>query len=125
MFSALTKMFTRCQPERKIKSKWLNVLIAGLLIAGGGTVVLVDVPILMFTVICSPIFGIIGCLIPAWMVLKLPHLKKYRGVRVIFIIIIGIMLCLAPLAALLVDKEKHIAKTTTHEKPKIEQIKPR
>ena len=59
----------------------------------------------MFTAICSPIFGIVGCLIPAWLVIKLPQLKKFRNPWLVFVIIIGILLCLEPFADYLIRKQ--------------------
>lgn len=53
-------------------------------------------PVLSFTVLCSPIFGILGCLVPAWLVFKMPELRQYRGPGAVFVIIIGLLLCAAP-----------------------------
>nr|WP_025829516.1 amino acid permease [Acetobacter persici] len=53
-------------------------------------------PVLSFTVLCSPIFGILGCLVPAWLVYKVPELKPYRGYGVYFVVFIGFLLCISP-----------------------------
>jgi len=55
--------------------------------------------VLSFTSICSPIFGLIGCLIPAWLVYKVPALHKYKGLSLKIIIITGLLLCISPLLA--------------------------
>ena len=67
---------------------------------------LLNPPILAFTLICSPIFGLIGCLIPAWLVFKVPKLRKYRGFQLIIIIIVGVLLCVSPFLALFTQEEK-------------------
>lgn len=61
--------------------------------------VALNAPVLSFTSICSPIFGLVGCLIPAWLVLKVPALHKYKGVSLVIIIITGLLLCVSPFLA--------------------------
>ncbi len=53
-------------------------------------------PVLSFTSICSPIFGMVGCLIPAWLVYKVPALHKYKGMSLYLIIVTGLLLCVSP-----------------------------
>lgn len=54
-------------------------------------------PVLSFTVLSSPIFGILGCLVPAWLVYKVPELKPYQGYGVYFVVFIGLLLCVSPI----------------------------
>ena len=61
--------------------------------------VALNAPVLSFTSICSPIFGLVGCLIPAWLVLKVPALHKYKGASLVIIIITGVLLCVSPFLA--------------------------
>lgn len=63
------------------------------------TAVVLNLPILRFTSICSPIFGIIGCLIPAMLVYRVPGLHKYKGLAVYITIFTGILLIISPLLA--------------------------
>ncbi|OUI82528.1 hypothetical protein HC62_15770 [Acetobacter tropicalis] len=60
------------------------------------TAIVGNFPVLSFTVLCSPIFGILGCLVPAWLVYKVPELKPYRGYGVYFVVLIGFLLCISP-----------------------------
>ena len=55
-----------------------------------------NLPILSFTSICSPIFGLVGCLIPAYLVYNVPSLHKYKGLATNIIITTGILLCVSP-----------------------------
>lgn len=91
-----TTIWSRWVPSEKLQGRWLQygVMIFAVLLAWGA--VIVNLPVLSFTTFCSPIFGIIGCLIPVWLVMKRPALSKYRGAGLIFIAIIGILLCLSP-----------------------------
>ena len=75
--------------------KFTTVFIV--LIAWGA--VTLNLPILSFTSICSPIFGIVGCLIPAYLVYQVPALHKYKGTATNLIIVTGVLLCISPLLA--------------------------
>lgn len=61
--------------------------------------IVLNAPVLSFTSICSPIFGMVGCLIPAWLVYKVPALHKYKGVSLVIIVITGLLLCVSPFLA--------------------------
>ncbi len=58
-----------------------------------------NLPVLSFTTASSPIFGVLGCLIPAWLVLKVPALSRYRGPGLVLVILVGLLLCISPLLA--------------------------
>lgn len=89
---------------RKYQEKEINKdivekgVIAFIIILAWSAVVL-NAPILSFTSISSPIFGLVGCLIPAYLVYKMPHLHKYKGMATNVIIGTGILLCISPLLA--------------------------
>lgn len=87
---------TRFIPEEKINKKILNVGIVIFTVAIAWGAIVLNLPVLMFTSICSPIFGIVGCLIPAWLVYKVPSLHRYKGASLYLIIFTGIMLCISP-----------------------------
>ncbi|MDI8106878.1 hypothetical protein MJN85_28605, partial [Salmonella enterica subsp. enterica serovar Anatum] len=53
------------------------------------------------------IFGMVGCLIPAWLVYKVPALHKYKGASLYLIIITGLLLCVSP------TKDKYIVRDDT------------
>jgi len=116
-FSRIYKRFKKPILSTHNKFKYI---IPILLITVGVTVILTNAPILVFTTICSPIFGIVGCLIPALLVIKLPELKKYRNPRLGFVILIGILLCMAPFADYLVRRQiqKNEDKIESHDNKK-------
>ncbi|MDK8100413.1 aromatic amino acid transport family protein [Winkia neuii] len=89
----------RFVPEEKINRKLLavGILVFGVLVSWGAIVL--NAPVLSFTSICSPIFGMIGCLIPAYLVLRVPTLKELRGPGLILIVFAGILLLVSPFLA--------------------------
>ncbi|MBW4801755.1 aromatic amino acid transport family protein [Loigolactobacillus coryniformis] len=96
-----TNILKRFMPEEKINKKVLKIGILLFAIAVAWGAILLNAPVLSFTSICSPIFGMIGCLIPAYLVLKVPSLKKFRGPSLILIIFTGILLVISPFLAFL------------------------
>ncbi len=93
--NVLERKFETSKISRELVDKITTVFI--ILVAWGA--VALNLPILSFTSICSPIFGIVGCLIPAYLVYQVPHLHKYKGTATNLIIVTGILLCISPLLA--------------------------
>ena len=89
----------RFVPEERINRRLLSfaILVFGVLVSWGAIVL--NAPVLSFTSICSPIFGMIGCLIPAYLVLKVPSLRELRGPGLILIIFAGVLLLVSPFLA--------------------------
>ncbi|PSW67488.1 hypothetical protein C0W88_00240 [Photobacterium leiognathi subsp. mandapamensis] len=87
--------------HEEINTELVNKLTTVFIILIAWTAVALNLPILSFTSICSPIFGIVGCLIPAYLVYKVSTLNKYKGTATYLIIITGILLCISPLLAFL------------------------
>jgi len=65
--------------------------------------IIINIPILYFTSICSPIFAIVGCFIPVILVYKSDKLKEYRGIVPFIVVIVGILLFISPFLALFGD----------------------
>ncbi|NIY83687.1 amino acid permease [Vibrio hepatarius] len=89
----------KVMPEDKINPKSVakGISLAAICLAWGAIVL--NLPVLSFTSICSPIFGMIGCLIPAYLVYKVPSLHKYKGISLYLIIGTGLLLCVSPFMA--------------------------
>ena len=77
----------------------LNTGIALFIILLAWSVVILQVPILYFTSISSPVFGLIGCLIPAYLVYRVESLSSLRGPDLPLIVITGILLVVSPFFA--------------------------
>ena len=52
--------------------------------------------ILFFMQLGSPLFGIVSCLIPCYLVYKVEALRKFKGPGVWFIVFFGLLLCFSP-----------------------------
>ncbi|TBL54377.1 amino acid permease [Obesumbacterium proteus] len=89
----------RRMPAEKINEKWVQngIMLFAILLAWSA--IILNAPVLSFTSICSPIFGMVGCLIPAYLVYKVPALHKYKGTSLTIIIITGLLLCVSPFLA--------------------------
>ncbi len=85
--------------EGVVNKHWVNRGVTIFIILFAWVGIASDAPILSFTSICSPIFGLVGCLIPAYLVYKVPSLHRYKGIATHLIIITGILLCISPLLA--------------------------
>lgn len=89
----------RSRKESEINKALVNKLVTVFIILLAWSAIALNAPILSFTSICSPIFGLVGCLIPAYLVYKVPHLNKYKGWATNLIIVTGVLLCISPLLA--------------------------
>ncbi|WP_108652270.1 aromatic amino acid transport family protein [Dongshaea marina] len=95
VMNLLRRKFDESRINQKLVRKAVVLFI--ILLAWGA--IASNAPILSFTSICSPIFGLVGCLIPAYLVYRVPALRKYRGLATYLIIITGILLMISPLLA--------------------------
>lgn len=95
--NVLLRRFKVSQIDEKIVEK--AVVLFTVLLAWSA--IALNAPILSFTSICSPIFGLVGCLIPAYLVYKIPSLHQYKGLATYLIIATGILLCISPILALI------------------------
>ena len=89
----------RMMPEERINKCALKfgILIFAVLVSWGAIVL--NAPVLSFTSICSPIFGLVGCLIPAYLVYKVPMLHQFKDLSLKIIIFTGILLVISPFLA--------------------------
>jgi serine transporter len=87
--------------EDQIRHDWLDRGIQLFVVALTFAVIRLNVPVLHFTSISSPIFGLVGCLIPAWLVLKVPLLARYRNLSLIVVVLTGFLLIISPFLAFL------------------------
>ena len=89
----------RMMPEEHINKGALKfgILIFAVLVSWGAIVL--NAPVLSFTSICSPIFGLVGCLIPAYLVYKVPMLHQFKDLSLKIIIFTGLLLVISPFLA--------------------------
>lgn len=89
----------RFLPENRINAKLVGYGIMIFTILLSWSAIVLNAPVLSFTSICSPIFGLVGCLIPAYLVYRVPMLHKYKGTGLYIIIATGLLLCISPFLA--------------------------
>ncbi|HID7485249.1 TPA: hypothetical protein ACXHWU_002952 [Morganella morganii] len=92
-------LLQRVMPAERINETLVKygIMVFAVLLARGA--IILNAPVLSFTSICSPIFGMVGCLIPAYLVYKVPMLHKYKGISLYLIIFTGLLLCVSPFLA--------------------------
>lgn len=96
----VANILKRVMPEDKINRKLIKYGTSVFCVAiCWGTIVL-NVPVLHFASMTSPLVGIIGYLLPAYLVLKMDLFKKYRSWMLIPIICMGLFLLISPFLAL-------------------------
>ncbi|MGK0705775.1 amino acid permease [Yokenella regensburgei] len=59
------------------------------------------VSVLVFFQLGSPLYGIVACIIPFFLIYKVTQLENLRGVKTWLILLYGILLCLSPLLKLI------------------------
>lgn len=59
------------------------------------------VSVLVFFQLGSPLYGIVSCLIPCFLIYKVAQLEKLRGLKTWLILLYGVLLCLSPLLKLI------------------------
>ena len=96
----VANILKRVMPEDKINRKAIKYGTSVFCVAiCWGTIVL-NVPVLHFASMTSPLVGIIGCLLPAYLVISREDFKRYRSWMLIPIIAMGLFLLASPFLAL-------------------------
>ncbi|ASG68980.1 serine permease [Francisella halioticida] len=75
----------------------LNTIVVVIIFLLTWLSIVFNAPIYKLVPLSGPIFGILGCLVPAYIVFKTSSLKKYRTKSIYFIIFIGVVLVISPL----------------------------
>ena len=86
----------RFLPQESLSRKSIDRGIRLFLVALAWFVVTCNIPVLNFTSFSSPIFGLIGCLIPAWLVWRVPALARHRTPSLALIVLTGVLLLISP-----------------------------
>lgn len=75
----------------------LNTLVVVIIFLLTWLSIVFDAPVYKLVPLSGPVFGILGCLVPAYIVFKTPSLEKYRTKSIYFVIFVGIILVISPL----------------------------
>jgi len=89
-------VLSRFIDEISINEKAIDIGVSVFIVLLLWVWVLTHFPILLLQQIGSPVYGIVSCIIPCYLVFKVPQLRKYYSWRVLFISATGVLLCLSP-----------------------------
>ncbi len=92
----VVNIISRFIPEEKINHQMLNLAIHAGVVLGLWAWISTRFSILFFMQLGSPLFGLVSCLIPCYLVYKVKTLHQFKGPGVWFITFFGILLCLSP-----------------------------
>lgn len=94
-------VFERFISRTKIPENLVSFGAAALIILGLWFWVMTKFSILLLQQLGAPIYGVVACLIPCYLVYKVPALKDYRDWKIYYISAFGVLLCSAPLLKLI------------------------
>lgn len=95
----IINLLSRVIPKKKLNKRIISWFTVVFTVFIAWLAVLLNIPVLSFTSICSPVFGLIGCLIPVYLVYKVPSLYKLKTPSLWLIIFVGILLVVSPFFA--------------------------
>ncbi|MFV9924994.1 MAG: aromatic amino acid transport family protein [Francisella endosymbiont of Hyalomma scupense] len=75
----------------------LNTLVVVIIFLLTWLSIVFDAPVYKLVPLSGPVFGILGCLVPSYIVFKIPQLERYRTKSIYFVIFVGIILVISPL----------------------------
>ena len=93
----ILNLLSRIIDTRKINSLVLTLAICTFIVITLTIWVSFRVSVLVFFQLGSPLYGIVSCLIPFFLIYKVSQLEKLRGFKAWLILLYGILLCLSPL----------------------------
>lgn len=93
IFNFLSRMI----PEEKINKTILHYVVVLIIVLGLWGWVLLDAKALIILHLSAPLFGIIACFIPAYLIYKVPSLHHLKGFKMYYGILFGIILLVSPL----------------------------
>ena len=92
-------ILSRFIPGEKINKNYVQHGIFLFTVITCWLVIVFNAPVLSYTSIGSPIMGLIGCMVPAYIVYMTPSLKKYQTISIWYIIFAGLLLIISPFLA--------------------------
>lgn len=89
-------IISRFIPKEKINKRILHISVCIFVILALWLWVSTRFSILFFMQLGAPLFGIVPCLIPCYLVYKVEKLNKFKGFSIWFIAFFGVLLCFSP-----------------------------
>ena len=85
--------------EESVNKKMIKYGISVFCVCVSWGAIAPNAPALTFTTLLSPLMGVLGCLMPVYLVMQTPQFKHYRGWKLCTISSIGILLVISPFLA--------------------------
>ncbi|WNU99049.1 amino acid permease [Enterobacter sp. DTU_2021_1002640_1_SI_PRY_ASU_LCPMC_013] len=96
MKGIVMNILSRFVDEKSINETGVSIGVSVFIVLLLWVWVLTHFPVLLLQQIGAPVYGIVSCIIPCYLVFKVPQLRKYYSGRVLFISGTGVLLCLSP-----------------------------
>ncbi|WP_281074846.1 amino acid permease [Klebsiella quasivariicola] len=96
MKGIVMNILSRFVDEKSINETGVSIGVSIFIVLLLWVWVLTHFPILLLQQIGAPVYGIVSCIIPCYLVFKVTQLRKYYSWRVLFISATGVLLCLSP-----------------------------
>ncbi|SXK28680.1 Serine transporter [Klebsiella pneumoniae] len=96
MKGVVMNILSRFVDEKSINETGVSIGVSIFIVLLLWVWVLTHFPILLLQQIGAPVYGIVSCIIPCYLVFKVTQLRKYYSWRVLFISATGVLLCLSP-----------------------------
>lgn len=94
-------VISRFVSAETIHPRALTLGVAALIVGLLWCWVMTKFSILLLQQVGAPVYGIVSCLIPCYLVFKVPALNVYKSWRIYYIALFGCLLCIAPFLKLL------------------------
>ncbi|ERT62578.1 serine transporter [Megasphaera vaginalis (ex Srinivasan et al. 2021)] len=85
--------------EESVNKKMIKYGISVFCVCVSWGAIALNAPALTFTTLLSPLMGVLGCLMPVYLVMQTPQFKHYRDWKLCTISSIGILLVISPFLA--------------------------
>ncbi|GMN89210.1 aromatic amino acid transport family protein [Francisella sciaenopsi] len=89
--------------NRRRSEKILNLISIICIFLITWSAIVFEYPVYVLLPLCGPIFAIIGCFIPAFIVYRTPSLHHLKGLSLNFVIVVGVILAISPLLTSFLD----------------------
>ncbi|EMO7837567.1 transporter [Morganella morganii] len=96
MKGIVVNLLTRVIDEKNINDRIVKIFVSIFITLLLWIWVLTHFPILLLQQIGAPVYGIVSCIIPCYLVIKVAQLKQFYSWQLVLIFSTGVLLCLSP-----------------------------
>lgn len=96
----VVNLMQRFTSEDKINRKQIRRFVSVFCVVVCWGVIALNIPIVHLAALLGPLMGLIGCIMPVYMIATQDSLKKHRGIGAVAVGLIGLLLVLSPFISL-------------------------